>query len=188
MFPKEKSYKLLIQQSIQQLRLASEHIEIIRKEMNELASTLPEYETVMSMYGVGETYGPQLIAEIGDVSRFTHREAITAFAGVDPGVNESGAYEQKSVPTSKRGSADLRNRASKNGSTRLRKTLFQVMSTYLQNKPVNEPVYQFLDRKRAEGKPYLVYMTAGANKFLRIYYGKVKECLRNLEQSQIEES
>ena len=31
-FPKEKSYKLLIQQSIQQLRLASEHIEIIRKE------------------------------------------------------------------------------------------------------------------------------------------------------------
>lgn len=175
-FPKEKSYKLLIQQSIQQLRLASEHIEIIRKEMNELASTLPEYETVMSMYGVGETYGPQLIAEIGDVSRFTHREAITAFAGVDPGVNESGQFKQRS------------NRASKNGSTRLRKTLFQVMSTYLQNKPVNEPVYQFLDRKRAEGKPYLVYMTAGANKFLRIYYGKVKECLRNLEQSQIEES
>ena len=155
-FPKEKSYKLLIQQSIQQLRLVSEHIEIIRKEMNGLASTLPEYETVMSMYGVGETYGPQLIAEIGDVSRFTHREAITAFAGVDPGVNESGQFMQRS------------NRASKNGSTRLRKTLFQVMSTYLKNKPVNEPVYQFLDRKRAEGKPYLVYMTAGANKFLRI--------------------
>ena len=52
----------------------------------------------------------------------------------------------------------------------------------------NEPVYQFLDRKRAEGKPYLVYMTAGANKFLRIYYGKVKECLRNLEQESNEES
>ena len=30
---------------------------------------------------------------------------------------------------------------------------------------------------------YYVYMTAGANKFLRIYYGKVKECLRNLEQT-----
>lgn len=175
-FPKEKSYKLLIQQSIQQLNLASEHIEILRKEMNALASTLPEYDTVMSIYGVGETYGPQLIAEIGDVSRFTHREAITAFAGVDPGVNESGQFKQRS------------NRASKNGSTRLRKTLFQVMTTYLQNRPVNEPVYQFLDRKRAEGKPYLVYMTAGANKFLRIYYGKVKECLRNLEQESNEES
>lgn len=175
-FPKEKNYKLLIQQSIQQLNLTSQHIEMLRKEMNALASTLPEYDTVMSIYGVGSTYGPQLIAEIGDVSRFTHREAITAFAGVDPGVNESGQFKRRS------------NRASKNGSTRLRKTLFQVMTTYLQNRPLNEPVYQFLDRKRAEGKPYLVYMTAGANKFLRIYYGKVKECLRNLEQKSNEEA
>ena len=175
-FPKEKSYKLLIQQSIQQLNLAAEHIEILRKEMNELASTLPEYDIVMSMYGVGPTYGPQLIAEIGDVARFTHREAITAFAGVDPGVNESGQFKQNS------------NRASKNGSTRLRKTLFQIMSTYLQNRPEDEPIYQFLDRKRAEGKPYLVYMTAGANKFLRIYYGKVKECLRSIESISPEES
>lgn len=175
-FPKEKSYKLLIQQSIQQLNLAAEHIEILRKEMNKLASTLPEYDTVMSMYGVGPTYGPQLIAEIGDVARFTHREAITAFAGVDPGVNESGQFKQNS------------NRASKNGSTRLRKTLFQIMTTYLQNRPIDEPVYQFLDRKRAEGKPYLVYMTAGANKFLRIYYGKVKEHLRSIESAFPEES
>ena len=94
-FPKETSYKLLIQQSIQQLNLASAHIEQLRREMNALASTLPEYEVVMGMYGVGKTYGPQLIAEIGDVSRFTHREAITAFAGVDPGVEQSGQTQLK---------------------------------------------------------------------------------------------
>ena len=169
-FPKDKHYKLLIQQSITQINLLSEHIETIRTEMDDLASTLPEYETVMSMYGVGKTFGPQLIAEIGDVTRFTHREAITAFAGVDPGVDESGQRKR------------ISNAASKIGSARLRKTLFQIMSTYLQNKPVNEPVYQFLDRKRAEGKPYLVYMTAGANKFLRIYYGKVKAHYRELEE------
>ena len=39
-----------------------------------------------------------------------------------------------------------------------------------------------MDKKRAEGKPYLVYMTAGANKFLRIYYGRVKEYLAKLEE------
>lgn len=38
-------------------------------------------------------------------------------------------------------------------------------------------MYQFLDKKRAEGKPYFVYMTAVQNKFLRIYYARVKECL-----------
>lgn len=171
-FPKEKTYKLLIQQSIQQLNLASAHVEQLRKEMDALASTLPEYSTVMGIYGVGNTYGPQLIAEIGDVSRFTHREALTAFAGVDPGANQSGQRESKS------------NRASKVGSGRLRKTLFQIMTTLLQNAPEDDPVYRFLNKKRSEGKPYYVYMTAGANKFLRIYYGKVKECLRNLEQSE----
>ncbi|RZS92089.1 IS110 family RNA-guided transposase [Cuneatibacter caecimuris] len=171
-FPKETSYKLLIQQSIQQLNLASAHIEQLRREMNALASTLPEYEVVMGMYGVGKTYGPQLIAEIGDVSRFTHREAITAFAGVDPGVEQLGQHNSKS------------NKASKCGTGRLRKTLFQVMTTLLQNAPENEPVYQFLNRKRSEGKPYYVYMTAGANKFLRIYYGKVKAHLRSLEQNE----
>ena len=171
-FPKEKTYKLLIQQSIQQLNLASGHVERLRQEMNALASTLPEYSTVMGIYGVGKTYGPQLIAEIGDVSRFTHREALTAFAGVDPGVDESGQHKSKS------------NRASKVGSARLRKTLFQIMTTLLQNAPEDDPVYRFLDKKRAQGKPYYVYMTAGANKFLRIYYGKVKECLRNLEQAE----
>ena len=171
-FPKEKSYRLLIRQSIQQLNLASAHIERLRREMNELATTLPEYEVVMGMYGVGKTYGPQLIAEIGDVSRFTHREALTAFAGVDPGVDQSGQHNSKS------------NKASKCGTGRLRKTLFQIMTTLLQNAPEDEPVYQFLNRKRSEGKPYYVYMTAGANKFLRIYYGKVKAHLRSLEQNE----
>ena len=38
-------------------------------------------------------------------------------------------------------------------------------------------------KKRAEGKPYRVYMMASANKFLRIYYAIVKAYLESLEQS-----
>lgn len=55
------------------------------------------------------------------------------------------------------------------------------MDSLIQTKPQDDPVYQFMDKKRAEGKPYLVYMTAGANKFLRIYYARVKEYLTTLE-------
>ena len=84
----------------------------------------------------------EIMAEIGDVRRFTHKGAITAFAGVDPGVNESGTYEQRSVPTSKRGSANLR------------KLLFQVMDVLIKTMSQDDPVYQFLDKKRAQGKPY----------------------------------
>ena len=166
--PKTHVYKELIQDSIQQLNLLSKHVEQLRREMDELASTLPEYQTVRSMYCVGPSLGPQLIAEIGDISRFTHREALTAYAGVDPGKDDSGQHQSKSV------------HASKCGSARLRKTLFQIMEAMLKLGPrEDDPVSQFLFKKKSEGKPYLVYMTAGANKFLRVYYGKVKECLRN---------
>lgn len=138
--------------------------------MKETASKLPEYPIVMEMTGVGPSLGPQLMAEIGDVTRFTHKGAITAFAGVDPGVNQSGTYEQKSVHASKRGSSTLR------------KTLFQVMDALIKNKPQDDAVYRFMDKKRTQGKPYYVYMTAGANKFLRIYYGRVKEYLASHSQ------
>ena len=67
----------------------------------------------------------------------------------------------------------------------MRKTLFQIVSTHLKHSPQDEPVYQFLDRKRAEGKPYLVYMTAAANKFLRIYHAKVRDHLNALEQEDL---
>ena len=168
--PKDDLTKLIIKQAVEQLNTASQTVEQLRTMMNEAASKLPEYPVVMAMKGVGKSLGPQLMAEIGDVSRFTHKGAITAFAGVDPGVNESGSYEQKSVPASKRGSSTLR------------KTLFQVMDVLIKTKPQDDPVYLFMDKKRAQGKPYYVYMTAGANKFLRIYYGRVKEYLSSLPE------
>jgi transposase IS116/IS110/IS902 family./transposase len=161
--PKDPVYKQIILGNIEQLNTVSKQIEEFRHKMNELASSLPEYQTVMSMYGVGPTYGPQLMAEIGDISRFDHRSAITAFAGVDPGVKQSGTMNYES------------DRASKHGAPRFRKTLFQIMTTLLQLAPSDDPVYRLMMKKKSEGKPYQVYMTAGANKFLRIYYGKVKE-------------
>lgn len=168
--PKDGFTKRIIKQAVEQLNTASQTVEQLRSLMDETAARLPEYPVVMAMKGVGPSLGPQLMAEIGDVARFTHRNAITAFAGVDPGVNESGDYSQKSV------------HASKHGSPTLRKTLFQVMDVLIKTKPQDDPVYLFMDKKRAQGKPYYVYMTAGANKFLRIYYGRVKEYLASFPQ------
>ncbi len=171
-FPKDANTKMLIRQAVAMLNTASETVESLRLEMDRTASTLPEYPVVMAMDGVGSTLGPQLMAEIGDVTRFTHRGALTAFAGVDPGKNDSGKHVRKSVRTTKKGSPNLR------------KTLFQVMDGLIKRSPIDEPVYAFMDKKRAQGKPYHVYMTAGANKFLRIYYGRVKECLASLSEAE----
>ena len=61
--------------------------------------------------------------------------------------------------------------------------LFLVMGIYLQTSPADEPIYQFMDKKRSEGKPYKVYMMASANKFLRIYYATVKAYLNTIDEA-----
>lgn len=166
--PCDEFTKQLLKQAVEQLNAISATLVAIHKEMLTLASTLPEYPIVLAMNGVGATLGPQLMAEIGDVRRFQRKQSLIAFAGVDAPPFQSGAFESKDRSISKRGSGDLR------------KTLFQVMSCLLQNSMKDDAVYQFLDRKRAEGKKYYVYMVAGCNKFLRIYYGRVKEYLNTL--------
>ena len=161
--------KTLVQEAANQLTAISRSVETCRSEMNKLASQLPEYPVVMEMYGVGESLGPQLMAEIGDVRRFERKQSLVAFAGIDPAPSESGDYCSRS------------NRTTKRGSPYLRKTLFNIMKVHLQRAPADEPVFQFLDKKRAEGKPYYVYMTAAGNKFLRRYYGKVMAYFSTLE-------
>ena len=157
----------LITQTVNQLNNLCETVAAVKSEMSKLASGLPEYDTVLAMHGVGKVLAPQLIAEIGDIRRYPKRSSLARFAGIEPPENQSGAYNQHS------------RRISKQGSPNLRKALFQVMCCVLQNSNLDEPTFQFLDKKRAEGKPYKVYMIAGANKFLRIYYARVNECLNN---------
>lgn len=167
--PKSEATRLLVTQAILQLNTIAETLAAIMNEMRRLSAMLPEYGVVMAMHGVGDTLGPQLMAEIGDVRRFYSKKALVAFAGLDSPPYQSGCFEAQSRSISKRGSASLR------------KTLFQIMSCILQTAPANEPVFLFLDKKRADGKHYFVYMMAGANKFLRIYYARVKEHLDQLE-------
>ena len=168
--PKSSTARLLVEQAVSQLKATSSALAALKQEMQTLAAQLPEYPVVMGMFGVGPTLGPQLMAEIGDVRRFYSKKALVAYAGIDAPPNDSGDVTGRHKAMSKVGASSLR------------RTLFLVMSVYLQNSPLDEPVYQFMDRKRSEGKPYRVYMMASANKFLRIYYATVKAYLNTLEQ------
>ena len=158
--PKNDSTKLLITQATNSLN-----------EMDRLASMLPEYELVMGMEGIGKVTGPQLMAEVGDVRRFSHKGALVAYAGVDASPYQSGSFDSKSRHVSKRGSPHLR------------RVLFVIMSMTLIRANTANPVFCFMDKKRAEGKHFYVYTVAGSAKFLRIYYAKVKEYLNALEDT-----
>ncbi len=131
-----------MEQAVAQFRATSAALAALKHEMQSLASVLPEYPVVMDLFGVGPTLDPQLIAEIGDVRRFYSKKALVAYAGLDAPPNDSGDVTGRHKSTSKIGASSLR------------RTLFLVMSVYLLTAPLDEPVYQFMDRKRAEGKPY----------------------------------
>lgn len=166
--PADECTQLIITQSASQLISILETVAAVKKEMNRLASQLPEYKTVMEIYGAGPVTGVQLMAEIGDTRRFHNRKAIVAFAGLDPSPYQSGNLDIKSRSVSKRGSPQLR------------KTLFQIINAINENKPADNAVYQFLKKKRSEGKLYKVCMIAAAAKFLRIYYARVNEVLNSI--------
>ena len=164
---------LAVIQAAKILNSSIENCHAIQVEMNRIAAQLPEYDTVMDMYGVGKAIGPQLIAEIGDPRRFHSRKAITAYFGYDSENDDSGQKVTKSNPMTKKGAGSLR------------RTLFIIMMVLIQNKPDDNPVYEFLIKKQSEGKHYYSYMNAASNKFLRIYYAKVRDLL-NAENIPIE--
>ena len=168
--PKNDSTKLLITESAMQINFICETLNIFAKEMKRLAELLPEYSVAISFFGVGDILAPKIIAEVGDIRNYPKKSSVVCFAGLEPVDNSSGDFHGDK-------------KISKKGSPHLRKALFQIMNTLIQNAPADDPIFQFLDKKRSEGKHYYSYMCAGSAKFLRIYYARVKEHLSKLESN-----
>lgn len=158
------STKMLILEAVRVLKEVNKTLESILTQMQELATTLPEYNTVRAMNGVGDVLAPRLIAEIGDVRRFHSGSALIAFAGIDSPSFQSGSF------------TGTQRKISKRGSSLLRKTGYEVMKCLKTVKPSQDnAVYLYMLKKEAEGKPKKVAKIAALNKFLRIYYARVSE-------------
>lgn len=158
------STKMLILEAVRVLKEVNKTLESILTQMQKLATTLPEYNTVRAMNGVGDVLAPRLIAEIGDVRRFHSGSALIAFAGIDSPPFQSGSF------------TGTQRKISKRGSSLLRKTGYEVMKCLKTVKPSQDnAVYLYMLKKEAEGKPKKVAKIAALNKFLRIYYARVSE-------------
>lgn len=158
------STKMLVLQAVKAVRDAEITLSLIISQMQEIASTLPEYSVVRNMKGVGDVLSVRLIAEIGDVRRFHNGSALVAFAGIDAPPYESGKF------------VGTKRNISKRGSSTLRKIGYEIMHSLKVVKPTEDSaVYDFIIKKETEGKPKRVAKIAGLNKFLRIYYARVME-------------
>ena len=163
--PNTQSTKIVVEEVAKAVNELDSSRRTIIAQMQELAKTLPEFSLVRSFNCVGDILAPLLIAEIGDVRRFKNKHSLIAYAGIDAPPYQSGTFFATERHISKRGNAYRR------------KVGFEVMQCLIKHSPEGDPVYDFIQKKRSEGKACTEAMIAGLNKFLRIYYGKVKEIM-----------
>lgn len=161
--PNSQSVKIAVREAIKVIHSTEESRNTILAQMQEICKTLPEYSVVRDMNCIGDVLAPRIIAEIGDVRRFRNKHSLIAYAGIDAPPYQSGAFNASERKISKRGNSYLR------------KTGYEIMQSLIKHKPSDDPVYDFIQKKRSEGKCGKEAMIAGLNKFLRVYYGKVME-------------
>ena len=170
--PCNESTQLAVSNCVLLLQNLEEITNNIIAKMDELARQLPEFETVSNMSGVGNKIRARLIAEIGDVRRFKNSNCLIAYAGIDVPPFQSGQF----VATNRR--------ITKRGNKHLRKVGYEAMKSLKTVKPTKDnAVYLFIIKKEAEGKGSITAKIAGLNKFLRIYYARVMEIYKNLENT-----
>lgn len=162
--PANNYTQLAVTSCVNSLRSIEKATRDIISQMNELARELPEYDIVSKMKGVGNKICPRIIAEVGDVRKYKNANSLIASAGIDTPPYESGKFIANNIHISKRGNKYLR------------KCGYEIMKSLKATKPINDSaVYDYIIKKEQEGKPLNVCKIAGLNKFLRIYYARVKE-------------
>lgn len=161
--PDSQSVRIAVSEAVRMIHSIEESRNTILAQMQEICNTLPEYSVVKDMDCIGDTLAPRIIAEIGDVRRFRNKHSLIAYAGIDAPPYQSGKFNASERHISKRGNAYLR------------KTGYEIMQSLIKHKPAGNAVYDYILKKRSEGKCGKEAMIAGLNKFLRVYYGKVTE-------------
>ena len=166
--PNTKSTTIIVREAAKLIYELKSTRDTILAQMQTVAKTLPEYSIIRDMSCIGEVLSARIIAEIGDITRYKNKHSLIAYAGIDAPPYQSGKFNATERHISKRGNAYLR------------KIGYEIMQSLIMHKPDGDPVFDYITKKRAEGKPAKAAMIAGLNKFLRIYYGKVSELYSSL--------
>ena len=83
-------------------------IDIIKYKITFLAEKTKYFETIYSIYGIGELMTSIIIAELGDINRFNNIKELTAYCGLDPSIKQSGKSINVHGPISKSGNKYMR--------------------------------------------------------------------------------
>ena len=120
-------------------------ISTIIKELNPPTLSIP---------GIGELTTAVIISEFGEFSRFSNADKLLSFAGLEPGINQSGTMSANGKMV-------------KRGSGYLRYSLMNIANVVIRYNPT---FYDFYLKKRSEGKCHRVALSHVCKKLLRVIY------------------
>ena len=120
-------------------------ISTIVKELNPPTLSIP---------GIGELTTAVIISEFGDFSKFSNSAQLLSFAGLEPGIYQSGTMLSYGKMV-------------KRGSGYLRGALMNISNVVIKYNPT---LYDYYLKKRSEGKCHRVALSHVCKKLLRVIY------------------
>lgn len=135
-------------------------LKLLAYEMREIEKKMSEYaphtqSLLRSIPGVGKVTAGALVAQIGDIKRFSSPEKLVAYIGLDSRVHQSG--------TSINGKGYI----SKRGSRYLRHVLFNAAFIAKRRNP---DLKKYMEKKLSEGKHYFSALCAVERKLIHIIW------------------
>ncbi|BES64527.1 IS110 family transposase [Gottschalkiaceae bacterium SANA] len=122
----------------------------------EIKSIMDELESpILSFPGISYGLGSIILAEVGDIRRFSSPAKLLAFAGLEPSTHESGKFVGSNM------------RMVKRGSPYLRWALLEAARLVAMRDQTFKDYYQ---KKKAEGKHHYVALSHVAKKLVRVLY------------------
>ncbi len=151
----------LVSNLSQMARLVNDYqkaIDIIKYKIVFLAKKSKYFDSINSIYGIGEFTTSIIIAELGDINRFNNIKELTAYCGLDPSIKQSG----KSV--------NVHGPISKSGNKYMRKILYIACSNIIRLTAISKQendIEIYYRKKRNEGKHHYASIIACTTKLLR---------------------
>ncbi len=151
----------LVSNLSQMARLVNDYqkaIDTIKYKIVFLAKKSKYFDSINSIYGIGEFTTSIIIAELGDINRFNNIKELTAYCGLDPSIKQSG----KSV--------NVHGPISKSGNKYMRKILYIACSNIIRLTAISKQendIEIYYRKKRNEGKHHYASIIACTTKLLR---------------------
>lgn len=152
-----RSLSFELQQTIRLIQSVQAEIDALDKQIKDIVIEIDS--PLMSIPGISYTLASIILAEIGDIDRFTDPAKLLAFSGLDPSTYQSGKYNATHTPMVKRGSTYLR---------------WAILTASRTVSMRDSTFGDYLAKKQSEGKHYYIAMSHVAKKLIRVIFYLLK--------------